>query len=151
MNRKAFLALLVFVVAPAAIAGYLTLRPNPAAAREVIVHLDPNCGCCHGWITYLRRHGFTVTIKEEQDMGRIKDKLGVPADLQSCHTAEIGGYAVEGHVPLAALEKLLQERPDVAGIASPGMPSGSPGMDGPKEPNPIYAFGQGSPKLMGTY
>lgn len=151
MNRKAVVALIAFAVGPAAVAGYVALRPDPAAAREAIVHFSPSCGCCHGWITYLRKNGFKVAVKEEDDMDAIKERLGVPANMRSCHTAVIAGYAVEGHVPLAAIENLLREKPRVVGIASPGMPSGSPGMEGPKVPNPIYGFGNGDTRLIETH
>jgi len=151
MRRRMALALTAVFVGAAAVAGYAVLRPQPAAAREIVVYASPDCGCCHGWVSYLRRHDIGVVVKLEEDVYPTKDRLAVPDDLRSCHTAEIEGYVVEGHVPLEAIEKLLRERPKIAGIASPGMPSGAPGMDGPKEPNPIVGFGGGVTTPLGVY
>lgn len=124
---------------------------KPAIAREAVVYKSPTCGCCKGWGTYLQRNGYKVTMIDREDMDKVKDDLGVPDAERSCHTAKIDGYVVEGHVPLAAIDKLLAERPKVDGIASPGMPTGSPGMDGPKAPNPVYTFGSMGTRLLGTY
>lgn len=124
---------------------------TPAVAREAVVYKSPTCGCCKGWATYLQRNGYQVTVIDREDMDTIKDGLGVPDGMRSCHTAKIDGYVIEGHVPVEAIDKLLSERPKAKGIAAPGMPMGSPGMDGPKEPNPIYTFGGTSKKLFGTY
>lgn len=88
----------------------------------------PTCGCCGAWVDLAREHGFDVEVTDTIDYAGMKQAAGVPAELWACHTAEIGGYVVEGHVPFAALDKLLTERPDVAGISVPGMPAGSPGM-----------------------
>ncbi len=98
---------------------------------EVVVYKDPNCGCCKNWIDHLRKHGFKVTSHDTRDMNTIKVNSGVKSDLQSCHTAMVGGYVVEGHVPAADIKRLLKERPKIAGLAVPGMPMGSPGMEGP--------------------
>lgn len=92
------------------------------------VHKDPDCGCCTAWADLAEEAGYEVTIVEDGDLYAAKDRLGVPAALQSCHTVEVDGYVVEGHVPLEALARLLEERPDATGIAVPGMPAGSPGM-----------------------
>lgn len=99
-------------------------------ATEVVVYKSPTCGCCHKWEDHLRANGFKVTSRPTDDMQTIKKEQGVPSDLSSCHTAVVGGYVVEGHVPAATLQKLLKEKPAVAGIAVPGMPIGSPGMEG---------------------
>jgi len=95
----------------------------------MVVSKDPSCGCCGSWISYLRAAGFSVSVNETADGDRIKARLGVPGDLASCHTAEIGGYVVEGHVPESAIRRLLAERPAATGIAVPGMPPSAPGMD----------------------
>lgn len=124
---------------------------TPAQAREAMVYKSPTCGCCKGWVRHLQMNGYKVTVVDREDMEAVKDQLGVPAEMRSCHTARIDGYVVEGHVPVEAIDKLFSERPNAVGIASPGMPSGSPGMDGPKEPNPVYTFGGGGRKLFGTY
>jgi hypothetical protein len=135
MNRKSACAMAFAVVySVTAVAAF------PTGAEEATVYKSPTCGCCKGWVTYLQRHGYHVTVIDRDDMDAVKDGLGVPAEMRSCHTAKIGGYLVEGHVPVEAIDRLLAEKPKVTGIASPGMPSGSPGMDGPKAPNPIYTF-----------
>ena len=100
-------------------------------AVEVVVYKDPNCGCCKSWIDHLRKHGFKVTSHDTRDMNAIKANAGVKSDLQSCHTAMVGGYVVEGHVPAKDIQRLLKQRPKIAGLAVPGMPMGSPGMEGP--------------------
>ena len=100
-----------------------------AAAATIEVVKSPYCGCCTHWIDYLRREGFEVRVVETEDVSPAAARLGVPDDLRSCHTASIGGYAIEGHVPVADIRRLLAERPDALGIAVPGMPVGSPGME----------------------
>lgn len=107
----------------------------------VNVTKDPSCGCCDGWVAHIEAAGFPVQVVESTDMDRLKQRLGVPADMASCHTAEVGGYVVEGHVPAAAIRRLLAERPDATGLAVPGMPAGSAGMDFPGvDPEPYEAF-----------
>ena len=112
------------------------------AADTVRVHKDPNCSCCSGWVRYLETEGFVATIDETTDLEGISKRLGVPSDLAACHTAEVGGYVVEGHVPAAAIRGLLRERPDARGLAVPGMPVGSPGMEGrPAQRYAVVLFG----------
>lgn len=101
-----------------------------AQAPAITVHKDPNCGCCMGWVRHLKDAGFAVTIKETAGLRAVRKRLGVPSDLAACHTAEIAGYVVEGHVPAVALRQLLEKRPAAVGLAVPGMPAGSPGMEG---------------------
>ena len=118
---------------------------GPAQAEPVAVTLykSPECGCCDGYADYLRHHGFAVTSKPTNDLAGISRKAGIPADLQGCHTAFIGDYVVDGHVPVEAVRKLLAEHPAIKGIALPGMPEGSPGMYGEKAgPFTIYAIGE---------
>ena len=100
-----------------------------AAAATIEVVKSPYCGCCQLWIDYLRTEGFEVRVVEAEDVTPTARRLGVPDDLRSCHTASINGYAIEGHVPAADIRRLVDERPDAAGIAVPGMPVGSPGME----------------------
>lgn len=102
-----------------------------AAPGEVVVYRSPACGCCGAWAEHLREGGFEVRERNRTDMAEVKAELGVPDDLYSCHTAVVDGYVLEGHVPASDLRRLLAERPDVAGLAVPGMPTGSPGMEGP--------------------
>ena len=110
---------------------------------RMVVTKDPNCSCCGGWIAYLRAAGYSVDVVETTDVERTKARLGVPGDLASCHTAEIGGYAIEGHVPETAIRRLLAEKPPAAGIAVPGMPSSAPGMDvaGARDIYDVILFG----------
>lgn len=110
-----------------------------SSAEKVIVYKSESCGCCVQHSAYLRGEGFDVEIVIEDDMSAIKDKYNIPKEMLSCHTAIFGEYFVEGHVPIEAINKLLEEQPEIDGIALPEMPSGSPGMPGPKlEPFVIY-------------
>jgi hypothetical protein len=113
------------------------------AAEPVIkVHKDPNCGCCSGWIQHLRDAGFTVEVDDAADLPSVRRRLGVPADLAACQTAEVSGYILEGHVPASAVQRLLTERPKARGLAVPGMPIGSPGMEGGHpQPYTVVLFG----------
>jgi len=103
-------------------------RPASASASVMTVHKDPNCGCCHLWAEAMQKAGFDVRLNDLGDLAPIKARLGVPGDLEGCHTAEIEGYFLEGHVPLSSVRRLLDERPAIKGLAVPGMPSGSLGM-----------------------
>lgn len=133
---------LVGLMAAAVLAG-------PAVATQaeettVTVHKDPNCGCCAGWVKHLRDAGFTVQVEETADLDAVRNRLGIPSDLAACHTAEVAGYLVEGHVPAAAVRRLLSERPIAKGLAVPGMPVGSPGMEGgTPQPYTVVLFGAG--------
>ena len=114
------------------VAAALTVPQSSAFAQtsNILVHKDPNCGCCAGWVQHLKAAGFAVTVKETVDLEIVRKRLGVPADLAACHTAEVGGYVLEGHVPAVAVRRLLENRPPATGLAVPGMPAGSPGMEG---------------------
>ena len=102
---------------------------SAAFAAEMSVTKTPWCGCCAAWITHMREAGFDVTVHEEEDLTAIKDKMGVEPKLQSCHTGEVEGYVIEGHVPAEDVLRLLAERPKARGLTVPGMPVGSPGME----------------------
>ena len=102
---------------------------------EVVMHKDPNCGCCSKWAEHLEANGFRVKTVAEGDMQSVKNRLGVPQRLTSCHTAKVGGYVIEGHVPASSIKRLLREKPPVAGLSVPGMPLGSPGMEAPGKPD----------------
>jgi hypothetical protein len=118
----------------------------------VALHSAPGCDCCGGWEEYMISHGYTVESTEEADLSAFKEARGVPRDAWSCHTAVIDGYTVEGHVPLEAIEDLLIERPDIDGIALPGMPPGSPGMSGEKQaPFEVLAIDDGTTSSFGQY
>jgi Cu/Ag efflux protein CusF len=106
-------------------------RTALAQAATVEVWKDPNCGCCHLWVEHLQAHGFKVQMRDVGNTAARK-RLGMPEKLGSCHSATVGGYVIEGHVPAADIRRLLKERPVALGLSVPGMPIGSPGMDGPE-------------------
>ena len=150
-NRKNFITLPTIALVAVAITGLVsfgqnntTYEPNLAVAnfgagQSVTLYKSPNCGCCSGHAKALEEAGFDVTIEETNNLDAIKQSNNIPADGASCHTAVIGDYVVEGHVPLEAIEKLLTEEPDIAGIGLPGMPIGTPGMPGRKvAPYEVY-------------
>lgn len=116
----------------------------PGQATAMTVYRDPSCGCCEAWAEIARKAGFAVTVVDRPDMAAVKRQHGVPDALRSCHTAVVAGYAIEGHVPLAHVERLLATRPaGLRGIAVAGMPRGSPGMempDGSADPFEVIAF-----------
>lgn len=102
-----------------------------ANAQKMIVHKSANCGCCGLWVDHMRAAGFTVEVRNTDDLNPIKERLGVPYGKGSCHTAEVAGYFIEGHVPAADVKRLIAEKPDAKGLVLPGMPMGSPGMEMP--------------------
>lgn len=118
------------ILAFAAAFSFLRIDPVGAVVPAILVHKDPSCGCCNGWVRHLRQAGFAVTVDERSQLQTVRQRLGVPSDLTACHTAEVNGYVLEGHVPAAAVQRLLKEQPKAAGLAVPGMPMGSPGMEG---------------------
>ena len=117
----------------------------PAAARAtMVVHKDPNCGCCQSWADIAEHADYAVQVVNEADMAAVKARLGVPEELASCHTTEVNGLVVEGHVALQVIERMLRERPQgLRGVSVPGMPAGSPGMEvpgGTRQPYRVIAF-----------
>ena len=135
LNRRKAIAALASVSA----LSLCKLAEAAESPPQIRVTRDPTCGCCGAWVDHLRAANFTVDVVEVPDVNRTKAKLGVPHDLMSCHTAEIGGYVVEGHVPASTIQRLLSEKPDAKGLAVPGMPIGSPGMMVEGLPNEEYA------------
>lgn len=127
--------------------------PAAMAANAMAVFSDPSCGCCGAWVSYVRAHGFDVTVHQDQSMGAVKARLGVPVDAASCHTALIDGYFIEGHVPVEDIRRLLAERPDARGLAAPGMPMGSPGMEmGAPERYDVLLIGRdGSTRVFASH
>lgn len=119
-------------------------EPRPADGQEVTIYADPGCGCCGSYADYLRNHGFAVTLQRVDDMDAVKSREGVPADGESCHTTLVAGYVVEGHVPVAAIDQLLDEKPVIDGITLPGMPAGSPGMGDGGGPFEILSIDDGA-------
>ena len=118
-----------------------TPRRGHEGAREITVYGSPTCGCCKGWIDHLRAHGFEVTDVLRDDVNPTKQQLGLPQDLASCHTAVIDGYVIEGHVPADDIKRLVAEKPDLAGIAVPAMPVGTPGMEMGERKDPFAVIG----------
>jgi hypothetical protein len=148
-NREENQAALNGVAASTTVAGAGTAV---AAMDTIDVWKDPNCGCCKNWVEHMRKHGFAVVIHDTPDMTPIKQARGVGADVASCHTAVVGDYTIEGHVPADLVRRLLTEKPRIAGLAVPGMPMGSPGMEGGmKERYDVIAFGtDGSRSVYAT-
>ena len=105
--------------------------PAFASPDEVVMYKDPNCGCCGKWAEHMRSAGFPVKEVASPRMDLVKQEAGVPEALGSCHTAKVAGYVVEGHVPAADVRRMLAEKPAIRGLSAPGMPLGSPGMEGP--------------------
>lgn len=133
---------------PGATAGSATSTAQATGATALTVvttYRSPTCGCCVGWEEYLKTAGFEVESVVTDDVAAIKDDLQIPDEMRSCHTAIIGDYFVEGHVPIEAIQRLLEEQPEIDGIALPGMVQGSPGMSGEKsEPFVIYSVSGGT-------
>ena len=125
----------------ASITVYGLNRKDGAAAPEITVYKSATCGCCKKWVSHLRNAGFKVTAVDRTDLDRIKAASGVGPEFASCHTAIVDGYVIEGHVPADLVTRLLKEKPDIKGLAVPGMPMGSPGMEGPRrDPYQVLAF-----------
>ncbi|MCP1289236.1 DUF411 domain-containing protein [Chromobacterium sp. S0633] len=136
----------------AAAALAVSLMSPVVAAAGGVMHKDPYCGCCSAWAEHMQQNGVALQIRNEADMSALKARLKVPADLRSCHTAEIGGYVFEGHVPADLVKKVLKDKPKIVGLAVPGMPMGSPGMEGPsKQAYQVLSFdGQGRRSVYAT-
>ena len=129
LTRRAFLARSAVVVG----LTLLTSRRSEALppATRITIYKDPNCGCCVNWNAAMRRAGFDIEVRDTANINAVKSSLGVPPELASCHTGVVAGYLFEGHVPPDLVQKVLRERPPLIGLFVPGMPSGSPGMEGP--------------------
>ena len=131
----------------------LTAGTAVADTRLVEVYKTPWCGCCSAWVDHMTANGFEVEVHEVEDLAPVKQKFGVPSSLQSCHTAEVGGYALEGHVPAEDVQRLLKSKPDVQGLAVPGMPIGSPGMETGGEPDKydVIQFGKAGKAVYSSH
>lgn len=135
---SALAATAVVALSPAAAAAAPNAKPLATLFK------NPQCGCCETYGDYLRKNGYEVKVVATHDLPLIQQRQGVPAGLEGCHTTLVGGYFVDGHVPIASFDRLLAERPDINGITLPGMPQGSPGMGGPKvESFTIHAVAPG--------
>lgn len=128
----AFIASVTFVVST--FIG-LQLWNKTATAEEIMVYKSPTCGCCNKWVKHLKDNGFSVKTQDYKDMKPVKKMFGIKQQFQSCHTARIGKYFIEGHVSASDIKKLLKEKPNVKGLSVPGMPMGSPGMEGHRKDN----------------
>ncbi len=130
MQYRAFARLAgIAILATFASAQLPVPQARQSMAPKITVYKDPNCGCCKSWIEHLKQHGFDVVARDTSDVNGAKRSGRVPEKLYSCHTAFVNGYVVEGHVPAADIQRMLKEKPKIAGIAAPGMPAGSPGME----------------------
>ncbi|HEY0505792.1 MAG TPA: DUF411 domain-containing protein [Lysobacter sp.] len=121
----------VVAATPAFAGATVAVARAPAALPRMVVTKSPSCGCCGAWVAHARDAGFEVEVRDVENPYPLKERLGVPYGKGSCHTAEVGGYFIEGHVPLGDVKRLLAERPDARGLVVPGMPAGSPGMETP--------------------
>jgi len=122
--------------------GTVAFAMPVAAQQKVEVWKSPSCGCCTGWVEHMRTAGFAVTVHDVDDVQPMKDASGVPGQLASCHTAKVGGYVVEGHVPASDIRRLLSEKPKARGLSVPGMPADAPGMDmATGQPYEVVLFG----------
>lgn len=119
----------------------LTISLPALATNSGQLYKDPSCGCCGKWAAHMRANQLALQSQDRSDMAQLKDRLGVPPALRSCHTAQIGGYIIEGHVPAAMVQQILRERPAISGLAVAGMPQGSPGMEtGRRDSYQVVAF-----------
>ncbi len=120
------------LLAKAMLIGALGMPVFGAAGPLVEVYKSEYCGCCHEWVKHLEDNGFTVKATNVENPSDYREKFGIPKELGSCHSAKVGGYALEGHVPASEIKRLLAEKPKATGLAVPAMPLGSPGMEGPR-------------------
>jgi hypothetical protein len=152
MTRRRLVMILLGI---ALAAGSATAQSARGAAKppHLVVYKSPTCGCCAKWVEHVNAAGFTSETTNVPDVAPIKVKHGVPSQLASCHTALVGGYVIEGHVPAEDIRRLLRERPAIVGLAAPGMPAGSPGMDVPNSPPyQVLSFDkQGRTKVFATH
>jgi hypothetical protein len=143
ITRRTFVAQAAGVVLTSLGGRAMLAQASNDPATPIAVYKSASCGCCAKWVDHLRATGFSPTIHDEADMDAVKDRLGVPKDVRSCHTAVLDRYLIEGHVPAGDLRSLLAKHPAVAGLAVPGMPGGTPGMaapGAPAEPYEVVAF-----------
>ncbi len=131
MKRRIFLARTAGLVAVGITGRRLWAQLPALTSTPITVFKSSTCGCCTKWVDHVRANGFVPTVRDEEEMEKLKDKLGVPEKVRSCHTAQADGYLIEGHVPAADIKRLLAERPKVAGLAVPEMPPLTPGMAPP--------------------
>ena len=157
INKIRFWSGALFLLASLAIVGCGNNSDKSSAAvgSLVTVYKSPTCGCCSLWVEHLEDNGYKVQVEERNDVMPIKEKFGVPAGMGSCHTALVDGYVIEGHVPAQDIQRLLKERPLARGLAVPGMPIGSPGMEmgDRRDPYHVYQFADktSEPSVFSSY
>ena len=135
MSKQHFFRNLAAVILLAGLLPQTACSDDGNTLESITVYKSPTCGCCNKWISHLEDNGFKVEAINQSDMNSVKTDAGIPRQLASCHTAKVGGYLIEGHVPATDIKRLLKERPAVAGLTVPGMPMGSPGMEGHRQDN----------------
>jgi len=135
MSKQHFFRNLAAVILLAGLIPQTACSDAGNTLESITVYKSPTCGCCNKWISHLEDNGFKVEAINQSDMNRVKSESGIPRQLASCHTAKVGGYLIEGHVPATDIKRLLKQQPDVAGLTMPGMPMGSPGMEGHRQDN----------------
>ena len=135
-----FTRLAILMAVSAITVSAVSAVPISPALPEMTVYKTPTCGCCSKWVDHVKAAGFTVKTIDQPDLSELKADVGVTKALSSCHTALVGGYVIEGHVPAADIQRLLKEKPKIVGLAAPGMPGASPGMDTSKDPYEVLAF-----------
>jgi hypothetical protein len=140
---------LLTFVAIAVILAFATPLAAQNSTPNITIYKNPQCGCCQAYADNLAKNGFAVTVKPTHDLVAMSRKAGIPDDFQGCHRGYVDGYVVSGHVPVNTVKRLLSERPRIKGVTLPGMPMGSPGMNGQKTmPFTIYEVGSGAPKVF---
>ena len=153
LSRREWIRITTAGAAVALATGALPTYSAPVIS--ITVYKSPSCGCCRKWVDHLRTNGFDVTTRdlEDEDLSEVKATFGVPSTLTSCHTATVGSYVVEGHVPAAEIKRMLRQKPKIAGLAVPGMPPGSPGMEGgtPQHYDVIAFERAGSTRVYARY
>lgn len=141
ITRRSLIAGSAGVLTSLVLPGWL---PAQRPRTPMVVYKDPSCGCCHNWVEIMRQAEFEVSVRDTPDMASIKRRYQVGSSLVSCHTAVVAGYVIEGHVPADLIHKLVREKPKGLGLAVPGMPTGSPGMEGsPKDAYDVLLFNAG--------
>lgn len=156
IDRRSFFTRTAGLVALGAIGQRTWLHALDGLAEPTItVYKSKTCGCCAKWLDHLTANKFRTVVYDRDNMDEVKDSLGVPKDVRSCHTAQVGGYLIEGHVPASDIRALLAKKPKLAGLAVPGMPSGTPGMampGAPAEPYEVVSFGKdGKTKIFARH
>ena len=151
LSRRKFIS--SSAIALGLLMGGTFASPVMSASRRMHVYKSPWCGCCGAWVEHIVANGFEVDVTEMDDVTPVKNSYGINAELHSCHTAVIDGYVIEGHVPASDIERLILERPDAKGLAVPGMPIGSPGMEqgGRRDPFNVVIFNEDRIAVFSRY